>query len=82
MTDKQFEEAKRLKVQIEQLFEESHFFYLNPELEREICAFCISGMHKEGDTSTLFVIDDELLEVIKQWYSDKIEMLEKQFEEM
>lgn len=82
MTDKQFEEAKRLKVQIEQLFEESHFFYLNPELEREICAFWISGMHKEGDTSTLFVIDDELLEVIKQWYSDKIEMLEKQFEEI
>lgn len=82
MTDKQFEEAKRLKVQIEQLFEESHFFYLNPELERDICTFWISGMHKEGDTSTLFVIDDELLEVIKQWYSDKIEMLEKQFEEM
>ena len=83
MTEEKFTKAQELKEQINELYEESGYFYSAlPKHDNQYDKFVISGLCSDGVADWLFDISDELLEVIKDWYSDKILKLEAEFEKL
>ncbi|MBP5432215.1 hypothetical protein [Ruminococcus sp.] len=83
MTEEQFTKAQELKEKIEALYEESGYFYSGlPKHDGQYDKFVVSGLCSDGVADWLFDISDELLDVIKDWYSDKIQKLEAEFEKL
>lgn len=83
MTNEQFTKATELKERIEALYEESGYFYSGlPKHDSQYDKFVVSGLCSDGVEDWLFDISDELLDVIKDWYSDKILKLEAEFENL
>ena len=83
MTNEQFTKAQELKERIENLYKESGYFYSAlPTYDRQYDKFVVSGLCSDGVADWLFDISDELLDVMKDWYSDKILKLEAEFENL
>ena len=83
MTNEQFTKAQELKERIENLYKESGYFYSAlPTHDCQYDKFVVSGLCSDGVADWLFDISDELLEVIKNWYSDKILKLEAEFKNL
>ena len=83
MTDEQFKKAQELKEQIEALYNESGNFYSAlPKHDNQYEKYIVSGLCYDGVADWLFEISDELLDVIKDWYSNKILKLEAEFEKL
>ena len=82
MTDDQFKKAKELKERIEELYSDSSYLYNAHLTNTEYESFIISGLCSDGVADRLFEIPEALVDVIKDWYSDKILRLEAEFEKL
>jgi hypothetical protein len=80
MTVEEFEKVKELKDKIDRLYDESYYLYKNDLIHnRKYNFFYIYGATDDGNFK-LFEVSEELLEAMKDWYSDNIQSLEKEFE--
>lgn len=84
MTEEKLKIANILKEEIGRLLAESEYlYYKGAEIDgKHITSFDVNMSYNNGGQDFLFEISDELLEIIQQWYSDKIEALEAEFESL
>lgn len=84
MTKEVLAKANALKEEIDRLLSESEYlYYKGAEKEgKHITSFDVNMSYNHGGEDFLFEIPDELLVIIQQWYSDKIEALETELESL
>lgn len=72
-----FKRAKQINTKLSVLEEEQRGLY-----SKYYDTFIISGVARDGGVKRLAGIEPDLMSVIKQWYNDKIQELEAEFEEL
>ena len=77
MDKETFKKAKRIDTMLSVLEEEQRGLY-----SKCYDTFIISGVSRDGGVKRLAGIEPDLMLVIKQWYYDKIQKLETEFEEL
>lgn len=77
MLEETFKKAKHIDTMLSVLKEEQRGLY-----SKYYDTFIISGIARDGTNKRLAGIEPDLMIIIKQWYYDKIQKLETEFEEL